>query len=64
MIGVKNKWTRTAFLDKHLAHRAIEGEENDFIFYSLGVNNDCKDRLSSTGASLFSVKYFIVFQSS
>ena len=53
MIGVKSKWTRTAFLDKHLAHRAIEGEENDFVFYSLGVNDDCKERLSSTGASLF-----------
>ena len=26
----------------HLTHRAIEGEENDFVFYSLGVNNDCK----------------------
>ena len=53
MIGVKNKWTRTAFLDKHSTHRAIEGEENDFVFYSLGVNDDCKERLSSTGASLF-----------
>ena len=42
MIGVKSKWTRTAFLDKHLAHRAIEGGENDFVFYSLGVNDDCK----------------------
>ena len=61
MIGVKSKWTRTAFLDKHSTHRAIEGEENDFVFYSLGVNDDCKERLSSTGASFFLVKYFIVY---
>ena len=28
--------------ERHLTHRAIEDEENDFVFYSLGVNDDCK----------------------
>ena len=41
-IGVENEWTRMTFLDKHSTHRTIEGEENDFVFYSLGVNSDCK----------------------